>query len=353
MRGCFARWLSGERGEKRAVKHGKSGLRTAICALSGTLRGDLCKTVEKLCKSLQGVKTKITNCAQRFVRLCVLVRELCKYRFLSAFGVWALRCGGAPFGRFPSRLRRRGAHLGGGGGAVGGESAGCCARGLPPLPSPSPTLRSALRPSAGKVHGRRQAHAGRTHGTSPISGRGLGLRRADAGRTHGTSPISGRRHGRRQAVAGRTHGQERGLPCALPPLRSALRPSAGRGTAVGELKRGERTGRSGVCLVHFRLCARHFAHKLTEAGGRRAGAGHCARGRPPLPSPSPTLRSAARATWPQRRGLFPTAARTLPGAADGRTIYYIYACAGARARTFCTGRRATMWITFPWITHCG
>lgn len=42
-----------------------------------------------------------------------------------------------------------------------------------------------------------------------------------------------------------------------------------------------------------------------------------------------------------------------PGAADGRTIYYIYACAGARARTFCTGRRATMWITFPWITHCG
>ena len=188
MRGCFARWLSGERGEKRAVKHGKSDLRTAICALSGTLRGDLCKTVEKLCKSLQGVKTKITNCAQRFVRLCVLVRELCKYRFLSAFGVWALRCGGAPFGRFPSLLRWRGAHLGGGGGAVGGESAGCCARGRPPLPSPSPTLRSALRPSAG------------------------------------------------------------------------------RGSAVGGLTREERTGRGGDCLVHFRLCARHFAHQ--RAGAR-------------------------------------------------------------------------------------
>ena len=115
MRGCFAQWLSGERGEKRAVKHGKSGLRAAICALCGTSRGDLCKTVEKLCKSLQGVKTKNTNCAQRFVRLCVLVRELCKYRFRAAFGVWALWCGGAPFGRFPSRLRRRGAHLGGGG----------------------------------------------------------------------------------------------------------------------------------------------------------------------------------------------------------------------------------------------
>lgn len=129
MRGCFTQWLSGGKGEKRAVKHGKSGLRAAICALFGTLRGDLCKTVEKLCKSLQGVKTKNTNCAQRFVRLCVMVRELCKYRFRAAFGVWALWCGGAPFGRFPSRLRWRGAHLGGGGGAVGGESAGHCARG--------------------------------------------------------------------------------------------------------------------------------------------------------------------------------------------------------------------------------
>ena len=176
MRGCFARWLSEERGGKRAVKHGRSGLRAAICALSGTLRGDLCKTVEKLCKSLQGVKTKITNCAQRFVRLCVMVRELCKYRFRAAFGVWALRCGGAPFGRFPSRLRRRGAHLGGGGGAVGRASTGCCARGRPPLPSPSPTLRSALRPSVG------------------------------------------------------------------------------RGAAVDKLSRGERTGRGGGCLVHFRLC---------------------------------------------------------------------------------------------------
>lgn len=129
VRGCFARWLSSKTLEDRAVKHGKSDLRAAICALSGTLRGDLCKTVEKLCKSLQGVKTKITNCAQRFVRLCVLVRELCKYRFLSAFDVWAVRCGGAPFGGFPSRLRRRGAHLGGGGAAVDklprGERTGC------------------------------------------------------------------------------------------------------------------------------------------------------------------------------------------------------------------------------------
>ena len=191
MRGCFARWLSGERGEKRAVKHGKSGLRAAICALFGTLRGDLCKTVEKLCKSLQGVKTKITNCAQRFVRLCVLVRELCKYRFLSAFGVWALWCGGAPFGRFPSRLRRRGPHFGGGGGAVGGRG--------------------------------------------------------------------------------------RGLPCALPSLHTVIRHTSGM--------------------------VRHTSGFVR----------HCARVRPPLPSPSPTLRTAARDTVPQRRGLFSGAARTLPG----------------------------------------
>ena len=204
MRGCFAQWLSGDRGEKRAVKHGKSGLRAAICALFGTLRGDLCKTVEKLCKSLQGVKTKITNCAQRFVRLCVLVRELCKYRFRAAFGVWALWCGGAPFGRFPSRLRRRDAHLGGG------------------------------------------------------------------------------------------------------------------GVAVDKLPRGTARGGVRLCLRPPPPCAR-----------RRGTRGHNGVD-----------------SFPERRG-------HSPGAADGRTIYYVYACAGAKARTFCTGRRAMMWITFPWITHCG
>lgn len=193
MRGCFARWLSGKTLGNRAVKHRKSGLRAAICALSGTLRGDLCKTVEKLCKSLQGVKTKITNCAQRFVRLCVLVRELCKYRFRAAFGVWAVRCGGAPFGRFPSRLRRRGAHLGGGGEAVGRQGrggrrgkCGALCEGARPLPSPSPIA----------------------HCDSPISGQGRGERAA-------LRPSAGIVHGRRRAAAGRTHGQERGLPCAL------------------------------------------------------------------------------------------------------------------------------------------
>ena len=219
MRGCFAQWLSGRRGEKRAVKHGKSGLRAAICALFGALRGDLCKTVEKLCKSLHSVKTKITNCAQRFVRLCVLVRELCKYRFLSAFGVWALWCGGAPFGRFPSRLRRRGAHLGGGGAAVDKLSRG------------ERTGRGGLLCEGASAFAFALPHP-----------------------AHGASPISGRGRGGRQAVAGRAHGQGRGWPCVLPPLRSALRPSASGGAAVDRLTRGERTGRGGVCLVHFRLC---------------------------------------------------------------------------------------------------
>ena len=71
----------------------------------------------------------------------------------------------------------------------------------------------------------------------------------------GASPISGRGHGRRQVATGRAHGQGRGWPGALPPLRTALCPSAGGGAAVDKLPRGERTGRGGVCLVHFRLCA--------------------------------------------------------------------------------------------------
>ena len=246
MRGCFAQWLSEEREEKRAVKHGKSGLRAAICALFGTLRGDLCKTVEKLCKSLQGVKTKNTNCAQRFVRLCVLVRELCKYRFRAAFGVWALWCGGAPFGRFPSRLRRRGAHLGGGGAAVD------------KLPRGKRTGRGGLLCEGASAFAFALPHP-----------------------ALGASPISGQGRGRRQVAAGRAHGQGRGWPGALPPLHTVIRHTSG--------------------MVR-----------------------HCARGRPPLPSPSPTLRTATRNTVPQRRG-------HSPGAADGRTIYY-YTRAQARGR---------------------
>lgn len=81
-----------------------------------------------------------------------------------------------------------------------------------------------------------------------------------------------KRHGRgrRQVAAGRAHGQGRGWPCALPPLHTVIRHTSG--------------------MVR-----------------------HCARGRLPLPSPSPTLRTAARDTVAQRRGLFSGATRTLPG----------------------------------------
>lgn len=68
-----------------------------------------------------------------------------------------------------------------------------------------------------------------------------------------------------------------------------------------------------------------------KCGALREGTGCCARGRPPLPSPSPTLRSAARTTVPQRRGLFSGAARTLPGSSR-RANDILYTRAQARGR---------------------
>ena len=126
-------------------------------------------------------------------------------------------------------------------------------------------------------------------------------------------PFRRRGRGRRQTGAGCCARGRPPLPSPSPTLRSALRPSAGGSAAVDKLTRGERTGRSGDSLVHSA-----FAHGTSPISGqgrgsRQAVAGHCARGRPPLPSRSPTLRSATRDTGPQRRDLFPTAARTLPG----------------------------------------
>ena len=247
-----------------------------------------------------------------------MVRELCKYRFRAAFGVWALWCGGAPFGRFPSRLRRRGAHLDGGGAAVGrlgrGERTGC--GGL--LCEGASAFAFALPHPA--------------HGASPISGQGRGGRQAVAGRTHGQGrgwpgalpPLrtvirhtSGRGRGDRQAVAGRTHGQGRGLPCALPPLHTVIRHTSGQGHGRRQADAGRThgQGRGLPCaLPPLHTVIRHTSGMVR----------HCARGRPPLPSPSPTLRSAARDTMPQRRGLFSGAARTLPGSdARANDILYI------------------------------
>ena len=178
-----------------------------------------------------------------------MVRELCKYRFRAAFGVWALWCGGAPFGRFPSRLRRRGAHLGGGGAAVD------------KLP------RVAAR---------------------------------------GGSAIGGQ-------VRSTARGGVRLCPRPPPPCARHFAHQRAKCTAVDKLTREGRTGRGGDCLVHSAFALGDSAHKRRGRGRRRAGAGCGARRRPPLPSPFPTLRSATRGTGSQRRGLFPTAARTLPG----------------------------------------
>ena len=68
-------------------------------------------------------------------------------------------------------------------------------------------------------------------------------------------PFRRRGRGGRQTGAGCCARGRPPLPSPYPTLRSALRPSAGGGAAVDKLPRGERTGRGGVCLVHFRLCA--------------------------------------------------------------------------------------------------
>ncbi len=79
-------------------------------------------------------------------------------------------------------------------------------------------------------------------------------------------PFRRRGQGGRRTSAGCCARGRPPLPSPSPTLRTALRPSAGRGSAVGGLTREERTGRGGDCLVHFRLCARHFAHQ--RAGAR-------------------------------------------------------------------------------------
>lgn len=152
---------------------------------------------------------------------------------------------------------------------------------LPPAEAGCPFRR--------RGRGRRQTEAGRTHGRGGLPCEGASaFAFALPHPAHGASPISGQGRGGRQAVAGRTHGRGRGWPCALPPLRTVIRHTSGM--------------------------VRHTSGFVR----------HCARVRPPLPSPSPTLRTAARDTVPQRRGLFSGAARTLPGSSRrANDILYI------------------------------
>ena len=180
-------------------------------------------------------------------------------------------------------------------------------------------------------------------------------------------PFRRRGRGRRPAAAGRAHGPWRGWPAALPPLRTEIRHTGSiirhasgmvrhtssmvrhRGGSVrhaGDIVRhtGDIVRHTGSIIRHASDMVRHTSSMVRHTSG---SVRHCTRGRPPLPSalPHPAHGGAGRgATTAQGRSLY------IP---RGRSLYYIYACAGAKARTFCTGRRATMWITFPWITHCG
>ena len=168
---------------------GRSGGKTRKIRPSG---GNLCSFRHVAGRSVQDCGKVVQKLAGRedenhklCTTLCVPLRlgtRIVQVSFplgVRCVGVAVRRCAIRSFSLPPAEaglpFRRRGR----GGRQTG---AGCCARGRPPLPSPFPTLRSALRPSAG-----------------------------------GGS-------GGRRAAAGSTHGQGRGLPCALPPLRTVIRP---------------------------------------------------------------------------------------------------------------------------------
>ena len=237
--GVFCTMAFGGKGGKAGGKTRKirpsSGDLCSFRYVAGRSVQDCGKVVQKLAgREDENYKLCTTLCAP--LRLGTRIVQVSFPRCVRCVGVVVRRCAIRSFSLPPAEagcpFRRRGR---------GGRQAlaGRCARGRPPLPSPFPTLRSALRPSAGIVHGRRQADAGRTH------------------------------------------GQGRGLPGALLTLRSALRPSAGGGAAVDKLPRGERTGRGGVGLVHFRLCAQRFGRRRHCSALREGASRLCLRLPPP------------------------------------------------------------------------
>ena len=190
-------WKAG--GKTRKIRPSGGDLCT-FRHVAGRSVQDCGKVVQKLAgREDENHKLCTTLCAP--LRLGTRIVQVSFPLGVRCVGVAVRRCAIRWFSLPPAEagcpFRRRG--RGGRRGKCGAlrEGTGCCARGRPPLPSPSPTLRSALRPSAG----------------------GGG-------------------------AVGRLTRRE----------RTALRPSADGGTAVDKLSREERTGRSGDCLVHFRLC---------------------------------------------------------------------------------------------------
>ena len=192
-------------------KRGEAGGKTRKIRPSG---GDLCsfrhftgrsvqdcgKVVQKLAgREDEKYKLCTTLCAP--LRLGTRIVQVSFPRCVRCVGVVVRRCAIRSFSLPPAEagcpFRRRGR----GGRQTG---AGCCARGRPPLASPSPTLRSALRSSAGGG-----------------------------------------------AVVGRlTRGE-----------RTALRPSASGGAAVDKLTRGERTAGAGLAWCTSAFTHSDSAHK--------------------------------------------------------------------------------------------
>ena len=176
-------------GKTRKIRPSSSDL-CSFRYVAGRSVQDCGKVVQKLAgREDENYKLCTTLCAA--LRLGTRIVQVSFPLGVRCVGVVVRRCAIRSFSLPPAEpghpFRRRGR---------GGRraSTGHCARGRPPLPLPSPTLRSALRPSAG-----------------------------------------------RGAVVGKlTRGE-----------RTALRPSAGGGAAVDKLTRGERTA-----LPHQRAGAR-------------------------------------------------------------------------------------------------
>ena len=201
--GVFCTMAFGRKGWKAGGKTRKirpsSGDLCSFRYVAGRSVQDCGKVVQKLAgREDENYKLCTTLCAP--LRHGTRIVQVSFPRCVRCVGVVVRRCAirsfslppaeaGCPFRR-RGRGRRR-------------ASTGCCARVRPSLASPSPTLRTALRPSAGW---------------------GSGVDKPAREERTALRPSAGKVHGRRQAGAGRTHGQERGLPCALPPLRTVIRP---------------------------------------------------------------------------------------------------------------------------------
>ena len=155
--GVFCTMAFGGKGGKAGGKTRKirpsSGHLCSFRYVAGRSVQDCGKVVQKLAgREDEKYKLCTTLCAP--LRHGTRIVQVSFPRCIRCVGVVVRRCAIRSFSLPPAEagcpFRRRG--RGGRQVAAGrthGRGRGCCARGRPPLPSSSPTLRSALRPSAG------------------------------------------------------------------------------------------------------------------------------------------------------------------------------------------------------------